>query len=105
LSCGDDEKTNNPLPDVGITIPADNSTFTSGTDIKIQAFVKSENDKVSRVDFYEGSNKIGVSLVSPYEFTWTKVAAGKYSLSVTAVNEDDVEIGSASISITVVDPM
>ncbi len=102
LSC-DDEGDNNSLPDIGITAPADKSVFKTGEAITINAFATGENGKVSQVDFYEGKNKLGSDPIAPYEFTWTDAKAGNYTITITTVDEDGNENGSASISIDVVD--
>ncbi|HEY5823393.1 MAG TPA: Ig-like domain-containing protein [Cyclobacteriaceae bacterium] len=104
---GCDNNDNEPgkaLPGIGITAPADKSTFTSGIDIKIQAFATEDNGPVARMDFYEGTNKLGEDMMAPYEYVWQKVETGEYTISVTSVDDQGTEVGSTSITITVVDP-
>ena len=104
ILCCNDNDTNNALPDIGITAPEDKSTFTSGTDIKIQAFASDNNGPVARMDFYEGTNKLSEDTMVPYEYVWQKVKAGEYTISVTSVDDQGNEMGSTSITIKVVDP-
>lgn len=103
LSCDNDNESNNGLPDLTITAPEDKSTITAGTDVKIQALATEENGKIKQVDFYEGKNLLFEDTIAPYEYTWPEVKSGDYTLSVTTVNEDGAEMGSASITIKVVD--
>jgi len=103
---GCDNNDNEPakaLPGIGITAPADKSTFTAGTDIKIQAFATEDNGPVARMDFYEGTNKIGEDMMAPYEYVWQKVQAGEYTISVTSVDDQETEMSSASITVAVAD--
>jgi chitinase len=102
-SCKDDD-TNNALPDIGITAPLDKSIITSGQDIKIAAFATDDNGKVARMDFYEGTNKIGEDPIAPYEYIWPAVKAGDYTITVNTIDKDGSEMASASITIKVVDP-
>ncbi len=104
VSC-DDEGDNNSLPDIGITSPGDKSVFKAGDPITINAFATGENGKVARMDFYEGKNKLGEDPIAPYEFTWTDTKAGNYVITITTVDQDGNENGSASINIDVVDPI
>jgi hypothetical protein len=92
------------LPGIGITSPADKSTFTTGTNIKIQAFATEDNGPVARMDFYEGTNKLGEDIMAPYEYVWQKVEAGEYTISVTSVDDQGTEMSTTSITITVADP-
>ena len=102
--CNNDNEQVKALPGIGITAPADKSTFTSGTDIKIQAFATDNNGPVARMDFYEGTNKLIEDTMAPYEYVWQNVKAGEYTLSVTAVDDQGTEMSTTSITITVVDP-
>ncbi len=103
FSCNENES-NNGLPDLTITAPEDKSTIVAGADVKIQALATNENGKVRRVDFYEGTNLLFEDTIAPYEFVWPEVKAGDYTLSVTTLDEDGSEMGSASITVKVVDP-
>jgi len=103
FSCTD-ESENNSLPEIGITTPLDKSIIQSGTDITITAFATGEDGKVDRMDFYEGTNKLGEDSIAPYEYIWKDVKAGKYTLSITTIDDEGSENGSASINIEVVDP-
>lgn len=89
------------LPDIGIISPEDRSVFRVGEPITISAMVTRENVKIARMDFYVGTAKLGEDAIAPYEWTWGDAEAGNYTLSVTSVNEDGLESGSASITIDV----
>jgi hypothetical protein len=103
IACKDDAK-NVSLPDIGITAPPDKSTFTAGTDIKISSFATSANGLVDHVEFYQGTEKLGEDRLAPYEFVWSKVKAGDYTITVNSVDGDGNEMSSASITIKVVEP-
>jgi len=89
-------------PFVTITTPVTNATFSSPASITINATVANPNPNgtVTKVDFYNGTTKIGTSTTSPYSFTWTNVASGTYSITAVATNSNN-KVGTSS-AITVV---
>src|SRR5882724_4654684 len=60
---------NNP-PFVSITSPTENATFTAGTNIMIKAEASDLDGSIAKVEFYDGSTKLGTALSSPYTFAW-----------------------------------
>jgi hypothetical protein len=56
---------------------------------------------VSRVDFYRGSTLIGSDTSSPYSVSWSNVAAGIYTLTAVATDNDGAPRTSGAVSITV----
>ena len=99
-----DEGSNNSLPEIGITSPAHKSVFKAGEEIAIRAFATGANGKVARMEFYEGTTKLGEDPIAPYEYIWGNVKTGNYTLSITTIDGDGSENGSASITVEVVNP-
>ena len=91
---------NNP-PVVSITSPANNATFVAPASVAITANASDTNGSITKVEFFNGTAKIGEDLTSPYSFTWTNVAAGTYSLTAKATDNQGAIATSAAISITV----
>lgn len=71
-------------PFVSITSPANNSTVTIGSSPTITA--NAGNATVTKVEFYNGSTKLGEKTTAPYDFSWTNVTAGTYSLTAKATD-------------------
>lgn len=90
-------------PSVSIASPAEGATFASGSDITIMANAGDSDGTVSTVEFYEGANKIGEDTTgpSPFSFTWNDVAAGSYTLSAKATDNDGATTTSDPVHITV----
>jgi hypothetical protein len=86
----------NPAPVVSITSPANNATFTAPATITINATATDANGTVTKVEFYNGSTKIGEDLTAPYSFTWTNVAAGNYAITAKATDNQG-GVGSSAI--------
>lgn len=90
----------NPVPTTSITSPSNGATFTAPASITINA-TASDNVSVSKVDFYNGSTLLGTDTSSPYLFSWTNVAAGTYTLTTKATDNQGAIGTSAAINITV----
>ena len=91
----------NALPTVSLTGPADGATFTPPATITLTATASDSDGTVAKVEFYEGSDKIGESLAAPYSYTWTGAPAGAYRLIARAVDNLGGTTDSDSVAITV----
>jgi probable HAF family extracellular repeat protein len=95
--------TPNLPPTVSITEPTNSSTVYSPTSLVIIA-TASDDSMVSKVEFFEGSNKIGEDTSAPYSFTWGSVVAGSYSLTARATDDLGYVSTSSVVSVSVVLP-
>jgi len=86
---------------VTISAPANNATFTSPANIIVDVTASSTTGSVARVEFYQGTAKLGEDTSSPYSFPWNDVAAGFYSLTAVAIDSTGFSKTSASVNITV----
>jgi chitinase len=92
----------NPAPTTSITSPANNATFTAPASITINANAADTSPgTVAKVDFYNGSTLLGTDTSSPYSFSWTSVAAGTYTLTTKATDNQGAVGTSAAITVTV----
>jgi hypothetical protein len=91
----------NVAPTVSITAPANGATYTAPASVTINATAADSDGSISKVDFYQGSTLLGTDMTSPYSYTWTNVAAGSYSLTADATDNDGAVTTSAAVGITV----
>jgi hypothetical protein len=92
----------NPPPTTSITSPSNGATFTAPASITINAnAADTAPGTVSKVDFYNGSTLLGTDTSSPYSFSWTNVAAGSYTLTTKATDNQGAVGTSAAVTITV----
>jgi gliding motility-associated-like protein len=90
-------------PPVGtITAPANNATITQGTAIAINATASDANGTVAKVEFFNGTTKLGEDATSPYSYNWTNAPAGTHTLTVKVTDNQNAVGTSAPVSITVV---
>jgi chitodextrinase len=91
----------NKAPVVNITSPAGGASFSAPAAVTITASASDADGSISKVEFYNGSTKLGESTSSPYTYTWTNVAAGSYSLIAKATDNGGAVTTSATIAIVV----
>ena len=95
----------NQPPTVSITTPADNAIYVAPATFDISATAKDADGSIDKVAFYNGATLLGVVNASPYTFNWKNVAAGTYTLTAKAYDNDDDVTTSSAIAITVNTPV
>ena len=91
----------NTPPTVSLTSPANNAAFTAAASVAISATAADANGTVSKVDFYNGATLLGTDATSPYQYTWSGVAAGTYTLTAKATDNLGAVTTSSIVTITV----
>ncbi len=93
--------TTNQAPTIGLTAPANNSSYNAPASITISANASDADGTVSKVDFYNGTTLLGSDNSSPYSYSWTSVAAGTYTITAKATDDKGAVTTSSSVSVTV----
>ena len=91
----------NGAPTVTLTAPPNNSTFPAGSTLNLTATASDPGGSVTKVEFFQGSTKLGEDLTSPYTFDWVNVPAGNYVLTAKATDNSNNTATSAPVNITV----
>ncbi len=94
----------NAAPTIKITSPAADSNFTAPASININATATDADGSVSKVEFYNGSTLIGTDNSSPYTFTWSNVAAGNYTITAKATDNDGSFNTSNALTVSILKP-
>ncbi len=97
---------NNPVvsnqpPTCSITQPTQNQTFTTPTNITINANATDADGTVTKVDFYNGTTLLGTKNSTPYSFVWSNPSAGTYSITVKATDNQGASTTSTAVTIVV----
>jgi hypothetical protein len=87
-----------------ITSPSKGASFSAPATITITASASEPVGSIAKVEFFQGSTKLGESTTSPYSFSWTNVPLGSYSLTVKATDNTGVTTISGPVNVTVVPP-
>jgi hypothetical protein len=93
--------TGGSAPQVNITSPANNAAFFDNADIVIKANATDVDGTISKVEFFQGTTKLGEDATSPYEYTWIGVGVGNYSLTAKATDNQGLVTTSAAVPIVV----
>jgi uncharacterized coiled-coil protein SlyX len=92
------------LPVVDLTAPATGSSFAQGGTINLTATASVQGGTISKVEFYQGTTKLGEDVSSPYQYPWTNVMAGDYTLVAKAFDSYNNVSVSDPITIHVLPP-
>jgi subtilisin family serine protease len=94
----------NVPPSVQLTSPPNGATYTAPATVPLAASASDPDGSVTQVAFYAGQTQIGSDASSPYNFSWTNVAPGSYTLTAVATDNLGATKTSTPISIQVVAP-
>jgi hypothetical protein len=74
----------NDLPSVTITSPAAGSTYVAPANVVINATATTTTGSITKVEFFQGTTKLGEDLTAPYSVTWPNAPAGRHTLTAKA---------------------
>ena len=92
----------NQPPSVTLTAPANGSSFTAPAAVTLAATATDSDGSVAKVEFYQGSDKVGEDTVAPYQFTTASLSAGGYTFTAGAFDNQGASTSSAAVNVTVV---
>ena len=95
----------NQAPQVSLTSPSASSTFTAPATIALGATALDPDGSIVSVEFFAGTTRLFTRTAAPYSGSWSNVAAGTYQLSAVATDSQGTATRSASISVTVRQPI
>jgi len=91
----------NQPPTVSLTAPANGASFAAPATVNFTATAADPENRLSRVEFYNGTTLLNSDTTAPFAFTWSSVAAGTYVLKAIAYDADGGITSSATATITV----
>ena len=91
----------NRPPSVSLTTPLDGASYLSGDTIELSATASDSDGSVTRVEFYQGSTRLGEDTTAPYTFTWSNPTIGSHTLTAVATDDDGDQTTSPSVTVTV----
>jgi|GEM_PF-691842 len=78
--------------------------FSAGTDIELEAVVRSGTTPIAKVEFFAGPDKLGEDTSAPYTFTWQGVQASAPVLTARATDTTGFSVTSQWARIRVGEP-
>ncbi|WP_018344135.1 sugar-binding protein [Cytophaga aurantiaca] len=94
-----------PSPVVSITAPTNNTVYTEGDNVTLNATATITTGSISKVDFYNGTTLLGTDASSPYTYTITGAAAGNYAITAKATSALNAATTSTAINIQIAKPI
>jgi hypothetical protein len=91
----------NLWPNIFITSPTNNATFTGPTNVVIAATATDWDGSVTNVEFFADGFLIGSDTTSPYSMTWSNVMLGSYTLTARATDNQGATKVSAPVVIRI----
>lgn len=91
----------NQPPSVEISSPTKSTSFIAPADITINAIASDVNGSIIRVEFYQGTVKLGEIISAPYSYTWKEVPEGTYSITVAATDNQNLRTVSTPVTVVV----
>jgi len=95
----------NTLPKVNITSPSNGTVIEVGNTIGITASASDSDGNITKVEFFNGSIKLGEDTSSPYSFDWSNIVEGSYNLTAIATDNDGGSTTSSTVNVTVTSPV
>ncbi len=75
----------NQAPTVNLTSPSPGTDYTAPAEIMLSANAM-DDGTIAKVEFYQGNTKLGEDTTAPYQYMWTNVGAGLYTVSAKATD-------------------
>jgi len=88
-------------PSVALTSPQTGASFNGSTPISLTANASDSDGTVVKVEFYQGTSKIGQATNTPYGATWNNAPTGNYTLTALAYDDNGAAVRSAAAQVTV----
>ncbi|AXT56154.1 DUF5060 domain-containing protein [Aquimarina sp. AD1] len=93
----------NTAPQVSVTSPANGASFDIGQAIPLVANASDSDGSIAKVEFYINNNLTATEQVAPYETSTTINAAGSYTITAKATDNEGATKTSSPVNITVKD--
>jgi hypothetical protein len=89
---------------VTLTSPTNGSTYISPATIPLAATATGTNHSATNLQFFNGATLLGEDRSPPFNYTWSGVANGGYTLTAVGRYDDGVTVTSAPVAINVIAP-
>ena len=88
-------------PEISISSPSENAMFPENSTIDIQVTASDPDGSVSKVEFFNGNEKLGEDLTSPFSFAWQNPSKGSHVIKAKAIDNTGVSGVSLPIGILI----
>lgn len=92
--------TNQP-PTVNFTSPANGTTLSAPATLRLVANAADGDGTITKVEFFNGATLVNTQFTFPYDFTWSNVRAGTYTLTARATDNRGAVTTTAPLTVIV----
>jgi hypothetical protein len=92
----------NAPPSAFIATPTNRTALIAPASVTLHAEASDVDGTIAKVEFYQGTTKIGQVTNSPYNLLWTNVPVGNYSLTVRATDNQNATFISSPVNLYVI---
>lgn len=101
VSVGQASTPANQSPTVAITAPANGASYPAPASFTVTANASDSDGTVARVEFFRNGSLIATDTTAPYAAAVSSLAAGSYSFTARAYDDDGASTTSAAVGVTV----
>jgi len=91
----------NARPTVALTAPNTGTRYTAPATIALHANAADSDGTIAKVDFFQGTILLGTAATAPYSVSWTNVAAGLYTITAVATDNQGAVGTTAALVVNV----
>ena len=91
----------NSLPSVSLTSPSSNASFKAPASIPLAVQVADTDGSIASVEYFYGTTLITSLSAPPYNFVWTEVPQGTYTLTARVTDNLGGAMTSVAVNVTV----
>ena len=91
----------NQPPAVTISSPTKSTSYIAPATIIIEAAASDPDGTLRKVEFYQGTTRLGELTTAPYSFTWKEVPEGTYLITAAATDNQNLRTISGSVTVVV----
>ena len=77
------------------------ATTTGQNTVSISATATDGDGSIVKVEYYDGTTKIGESTSAPFNFTWTNAPAGTHSITAVAIDDKGGKTTSSAVTVVI----
>ncbi|MBE0675153.1 MAG: T9SS type A sorting domain-containing protein, partial [Bacteroidales bacterium] len=91
----------NQPPFINISSPTKSESFIAPATITIDVIAYDPDGSIKKIEFFQGTVKLGELTSAPYSYVWKDVQEGTYSITAAATDNQNLRIVSSAVTVVV----
>lgn len=89
------------MPEISIVNPLEGTVFEYHATVEITADAVDPDGTITKVEFYNGEERLGMDTIAPFVFYWENVSEGMHTLTAKATDNTNQSVISAPVTVNV----